>query len=279
METRREAQSPVEHFVGGAIVQKIANVERARLGRRGPFSRECLMGASALGLALAAFASAHAETAAPAPSTAEISEVVVNGVPYRETVLPTRLSASSVYGLDIDVMDTPRSTTLLSTTQLETLNLNDPRAFSYLTSSSYTDSAFGTPNIPRVRTQYADVFYNGMRDSLTQNGYGVPINFDAFANISITKGPASVNDGPGPGVGGEVDFLTKRPNLNRPTMTMAATFDTVNNRRWMVDVSAPIIKGDLAILLSYSGEDSGSYFYGHSSGSPAPSTPWTSTAN
>jgi outer membrane receptor protein involved in Fe transport len=223
-------------------------------------------GMVACGLVVAASPALAAEAAAvdtPAKGGGEVSEVVVNGVPYRETVLPTRLTNSSTYGIDMNVMETPRSTTLLSTTQLETLNINDARAFSYLTSSSYTDSAFGTPNIPRVRTQYADVFYNGMRNSLTQNGYGVPINYEAFANINITKGPASVVYGPGPDVGGEVDFLTKRPNLNRATGQVSATFDTVNNRRWTVDASMPLIKGDLAVLLSYSGEDSGGYFYGH----------------
>ncbi len=219
------------------------------------------------GLALAATAPTRALAADSTDTTKkptnEVSEVVVNGVPYRETVLPTRLESSSAYGLKLSVMDTPRNTTLLSTTQLETLNLNDPRAFSYLTSSSYTDAAFGTPNIPRIRTQYADLFYNGMRDSLTQNGYGVPVNFDSVSNISITKGPASVIDGPGPGVGGEVDFLTKRPNMFKPTGMASATFDTVGNRRWVIDASTPLIKGDLAFLLSYSGENSDSYFYGH----------------
>ena len=161
----------------------ITNLNSARSGRR---ARARLLGFSAMSLALAAIAPARAlaADATPAP-VSDVSEVVVNGVPYRETVLPTRLPDSSTYGINLSVMDTPRNTTLLSTTQLETLNLNDPRAFSYLTSSSYTDAAFGTPNIPRVRTQYADVFYNGMRDSLTQNGYGVPINFDAFANIAL----------------------------------------------------------------------------------------------
>jgi outer membrane receptor protein involved in Fe transport len=219
--------------------------------------------ALAIGPARAADAAATAAAAAAPTKGTDVSEVVVNGVPYRETVLPTRLPNSSTYGIDINVMDTPRNTTLLSTTQLETLNINDARAFSYLTSSSYTDAAFGTPNIPRVRGQYADVFYNGMRDSLTQNGYGAPINYDAFANINITKGPASVVAGPGPNVGGEVDFLTKRPNMNRDVLTASATFDTVSNRRWTIDAGMPVIKGDLAVLLSYSGEFSDSYFYGH----------------
>lgn len=226
-------------------------------------------------MAAALPAAAQAQTAAAAPAPAnppansskgpstEVSDVVVNGIPFRETVLPTRLTTSSAYGMNLNVMDTPRNTTLLSTTQIETLNIDDPRAFSYLTSSSYTDAAFGTPNIPRIRTQYADLFYNGMRDSMTQNGYGVPVNFDAIDNVAITKGPASVIDGPGPGVGGEVDFLTKRPNMFHETGQISATIDTVGNRRWVVDLSTPIVPDKLAVLLSYSGENSGSYFYGH----------------
>ncbi len=228
-----------------------------------------MLGLSASVIALALAAPAFAADPATPPvitkpkDSTTVSEVIVNGIPYRETVLPTRQTTSSTYGLNLSVMDTPRNTTLLSTTQLETLNIDDPRAFSYLTSSSYTDAAFGTPNIPRVRGQYADLFYNGMRDSLTQNGYGVPVNFDAISNIDITKGPASVVDGPGPGVGGEVDFLTKRPNMSHATGAASATIDSVQNRRLVLDAGMPIIPGELAVLLSYSGEDSGSYFSGH----------------
>jgi outer membrane receptor protein involved in Fe transport len=205
-----------------------------------------------------------ATSISPTAKAAVVAEVVVNGIPYKETVLPTRMTSSSVYGLDLGVMDTPRNTTLLSTTQLDTLNIQDPRAFSYLTSSSYTDSAFGTPNIPRIRGQYADVFYNGMRSSFNDNGYGAPLNFDSFDNIAITKGPASVIDGPGPGVGGEVDLLTKRPSLSSTKIDAEATFDTLGNNRFSLDVGGPIIDDKLGLLISYSGEDSwNTYFYNH----------------
>jgi hypothetical protein len=230
-------------------------------------------GVSSLVLAMAAMAPAAALAADPSipPNAAgairtaptEVGEVVVNGIPFKETVLPTRLSSNSVYGLDLNVMDTPRNTTLLSTTQLETLNIQDPRAFSYLTASSYSDSSFGTPNIPRIRGQYADVFYNGMRFSFTQNGYGVPPNFDDLDTISITKGPASVVDGPGPGAGGQADFLTKRPSLTHWVESASASFDTVSNRRWTLDVGGPIIPDVLGVRFSYSGEYSDSYFYKH----------------
>jgi outer membrane receptor protein involved in Fe transport len=244
---------------------KTASVDPSVASRSGLHWRRRLLalGASAAALTLAAPAFAADPAKTPPKDASTVSEVVVNGIPYRETVLPTRQTTSSTYGLNLSVMDTPRNTTLLSTTQLETLNIDDPRAFSYLTSSSYTDAAFGTPNIPRVRGQYADLFYNGMRDSLTQNGYGVPVNFDAISNIDITKGPASVVDGPGPGVGGEVDILTKRPNMSHATEMVSATIDSVQNRRLVLDASMPIVPGDLAVLFSYSGEDSGSYFSGH----------------
>jgi hypothetical protein len=225
--------------------------------------------ASGLVLVIAAAGAVHAggadapiATVANAPST-DVSEIVVNGIPFKETILPTRLSTSSVYGLDLGVMDTPRNTTLLSTTQLETLNIQDPRAFSYLTASSYSDSSFGTPNIPRIRGQYSDVYYNGMRQSFTQNGYGAPPNFDVLDTISIIKGPASVVDGAGPGVGGQVDFITKRPSLTHFEGGAEASFDTVGNRRWSLDVQGPIIPDKMGLRISYSGEDSDSYFYDH----------------
>lgn len=240
----------------------LANAARACNGRA-----RLAAAASFLALTLACAVSARAADApvatAPKGSSTEVSEVVVNGIPFKETVLPTRLSTSSVYGLDLGVLDTPRNSTLLSTTQLETLNIQDPRAFSYLTASSYSDSSFGTPNIPRIRGQYSDVYYNGMRLSFTQNGYGAPPNFDVLDTISITKGPASVIDGAGPGVGGQVDFITKRPSLTHNQISAEASFDTVGNRRWTLDVQGPIIPHELGMRLSYSGEDSDSWFYAH----------------
>ena len=234
----------------------------------------CRVGFAILSLALAAVAPVYAETAssaeAPTSTTSvagsdtEPEEVVINGIPQYETVLPTRLSLDSVYGFELNVLDTPRNTTLLSTTQLQTLNIQDPRAFSYLTSSSYSDSSFGTPAIPRIRGQYGDVFYNGMRDSFSQNGYGAPLNYDSFQNISITKGPAGVIDGPGPNVGGEVEFLTKRPSLAHLVASASASVDSMGNRRLVADIGGPLNTGALGVLLSYSGEDStDNYFTAH----------------
>jgi hypothetical protein len=208
-------------------------------------------------------AAALGQTAAGPDANSKLEEVVVEGVPPAENIMPTARPTASVYGLDLGVMETPRNTTILSKEQLQAVNIQDPRSFSYLTSSSYTDSAFGGPNVPRIRGQYADIFYNGMRSSFTSTGYGAPLSFNSIETINITKGPASVIAGPGPGVGGSADFITKRPQMSEFTGEGEFTFDTLGSRRWSLDVGGPIIANELGYRVSYSGEDSDSYFTTH----------------
>jgi outer membrane receptor protein involved in Fe transport len=217
-----------------------------------------------------AIAQTETAQATPAPATHsgpdadnKREEIVVEGVPPAENIMPTARPTQSVYGLDLGVMETPRNTTILSKEQLQAVNIQDPRSFSYLTSSSFTDSAFGGPNVPRIRGQYADVFYNGMRSSFTSTGYGAPLSFNSIETINITKGPASVIAGPGPGVGGSADFITKRPEMSQFTGEGEFTFDSLGSRRWTFDVGGPIIDGDLGYRISYAGEDSDSYFTTH----------------
>ena len=59
------------------------------------------------------------------------------------------------------------------------------------------------------------MFFNGMRDSFTLNGYGAPISFNSVDSIDIVKGPASVQAGAGAGVGGSIDITTKMPTFTK----------------------------------------------------------------
>ena len=209
----------------------------------------------------AAPVAAAADAPAPGQRVDELDTIVVNGIRKGELILPTTVTSTSAYGLDIGVMDTPRNNTLLSRAQLEALNVQNPQGFSYLTSSSYTDASFGVPNVPRIRGQYGDMFFNGMRDSFTANGYGAPISFNSVETLDIVKGPASVQAGPGQGVGGAIDITTKLPNLSKFTGSASAEVDTLQKRRWNVDVGGPVSE-KLAYRLSYTGEYSGSYYDG-----------------
>jgi hypothetical protein len=209
----------------------------------------------------------QAQTSKPTSAASEaavdpLDEIVVNGIRRGDLILPTSETSSSAYGLDLNVMDTPRNNTVLTHAQLDALNIRDPQEFSYLTSSSYTDASYGVPNVPRIRGQYGDIFFNGMRDSFTTGGYGAPLSFNSFDTLDIVKGPASVQAGPGQGVGGAVDVTTKTPSFFAFSGAATAEFDTLDHRRWSVDVGGPISGSSMAYRLSYSGEQSNPYYYG-----------------
>jgi outer membrane receptor protein involved in Fe transport len=209
----------------------------------------------------------YAALAEPATASSEksgtgsgdLDEIVVNGIKRGELILPTQVSSSSAYGLNLNVMDTPRNNTLLSKAQLDALNIQNPGGFSYLTSSSYSDASFGQPNVPRIRGQYADMFFNGMRDSFTLNGYGAPISFNSVETIDIIKGPASVQGGAGAGVGGSINISTKMPSLTKLQGTYQMEFDTQQKRRVSFDVNDPL-SGSTAVRVSFATDDSGSYY-------------------
>jgi hypothetical protein len=73
---------------------------------------------------------------APAGSSDNLDEIVVHCIKRGDLILPTEVTSTSAYGLDLSVMDTPRNNTLLSKAQLDALNIQNPGGFSYLTSSS-----------------------------------------------------------------------------------------------------------------------------------------------
>ncbi len=197
---------------------------------------------------------------APAGSSDNLDEIVVHGIRRGDLVMPTTVTSNSAYGLDLGVMDTPRNNTLLSKAQLDALDVQNPGGFSSLTSSAYSDASFGEPNVPRIRGQYADMYYNGMRDSFTLNGYGAPISFNMVDAIDIIKGPASVQGGAGPGVGGSIDIGTKMPSMTTFAASASAEVDTHQKRIVNVDVGGPLAE-NLAGRVSFTTNDSNSYYY------------------
>ncbi len=215
---------------------------------------------------LSGIAAAHAdsqetEAATPPPQgSGDLDEIVVNGIRRGDLILPTTVTSGSAYGMDLGVMDTPRNTTVISQAQLEALNIQNPGGFSYLTSSSYADAAFGQPNIPRIRGQYGDMFFNGMRESFTLNGYGAPISFNSTDSIDIIKGPASVQAGPGAGIGGAIDITTKMPSLTKSSLLFTLEADTQQKRIASVDFGGPVAE-NTGVRVSLTSNDSGSYYY------------------
>ena len=216
---------------------------------------------SGIGMTAAHADSQEAETASPPPQgSGDLDEIVVNGIRRGDLILPTTVTSDSAYGMELGVMDTPRNTTVISQAQLAALNIQNPGGFSYLTSSSYADAAFGQPNIPRIRGQYGDAFFNGMRESFTLNGYGAPMSFNSTDSLDIIKGPASVQAGPGAGIGGAIDITTKMPSLTKSSLLFSLEADTQQKRIASVDFGGPVTD-NTGVRVSLTSNDSGSYYY------------------
>ncbi len=198
---------------------------------------------------------------ATADETVKMEKFEVNSVPIEQQILPTSRPFNSVFGTELSILDTPRNVTIISREQMNVIGIQETRDFSKLTASSYTQTNFGLPSNPSIRGQTADVLINGMRRGLTVNGNGMPVNFNSVESANIVKGTASVIYGATSYTGGYADFITKKPYFDKFKGSVAGTVGMFDQRRWTVDLGGPVSQ-QLAYRVSYSGEDSGSYYYG-----------------
>jgi catecholate siderophore receptor len=209
------------------------------------------------------------EAAAPATEgttngTEVLEEVVVQGVKLEDQVSPLQRKVSSVLGLELSVLDTPRSVTEINAAQMRDQSIVDVTDFAKVTSGAYTNDQFGGPNVPWLRGQAAEVFQNGMLR--TPRSDGQPLSFNSVEGFDIVKGPADVVYGPTGNVGGYVNLVTKRPFFDDTHATATVTDGEFGTRKWQLDVSGPL-NNELAYRVSYEGIHSGSYYengYTHS---------------
>jgi outer membrane receptor protein involved in Fe transport len=200
-------------------------------------------------------------TPPPASADATMGTIVVNGVPLEENIMPTSRPVNSVLGLDLPVLDTPRDVTIISREQLSMVDITDARDYSKLTSDSYTESDFGTPATPAIRGQPADVFINGQRSGWNADGNGPPVDFNNIDSVNIVKGPPTADSGQSIFVGGYVDEQTKRPYFDKFQGDAQTTLGMYDQYRQTLDFGGPIINNELAYRISYTGDESGSYYH------------------
>ncbi len=191
--------------------------------------------------------------------TVSMEKFQVNGVPVDQVILPTARPFNSVFGTDDNIIDVPRNVTIISREQMDTIGIQDVTDFSKLTASSFTDSNFGAPGNPSIRGQSADLFVNGMRQRVTSNGNGIPVDFNAVESVNIVKGPATAVQGASFYVGGFADMITKQPYFDGYRGSMSYTIGSYDTNRWNVDIGGPI-DPTLAYRFSYSGEWSNEYW-------------------
>ena len=189
--------------------------------------------------------------------TEQLETVVVSGVSLDDQVSPLQRKVSSVLGLELSVLDTPRSVTEINAAQMRDESIVDVTDFVKVTSGAYTNYQFGGPNVPFIRGQQAEVFQNGMMR--TPRSDGQPLSFNSVEGFDIIKGPADVVFGPTGNVGGYVNLVTKRPYFDGNHTSATVTYGEYDTRKWQLDTSGPLTDA-LAYRVSYEGIDSQSYY-------------------
>ena len=206
-------------------------------------------------------------TAAPATLNGNdgLEEIVVRGVSLEDQVSPLQRRVSAVLGLELSVLDTPRSVTEINAAQIRDESIVDVTDFVKVTSSAYTNEQFGGPNVPFLRGQAAEVFQNGVLR--TPRSDGQPLSFNSVEGFDIVKGPADVVYGPTGNVGGYVNLVTKRPDFDGQHSAVTLTYGEYDQRKAQIDNSGPL-SDTLAYRMSFEDIHSGSYYrfgYDHSS--------------
>ncbi|MDE2155224.1 MAG: TonB-dependent receptor plug domain-containing protein [Xanthomonadaceae bacterium] len=225
--------------------------------------------ASSLVLALALLPASVRAAAGDAkqekPGTTELGIVEVKArQAAAPVVLPTAAPVDGPFGPGRSVLDTPRSVTPISAGLMRAAGVNDLRDIMKLAPDTYSPTDFGAPSLPDIRGQLGEVFEDGLRQQGGNNGFGVPLSFNAVESMDVVKGPPPVVLGTTQRVGGFVNLGLKRPDLDTPGGYVELGTGSWHRNQGQLDYSTPITPGKSAVRLSVEDHNEGSYYdYAH----------------
>lgn len=206
-------------------------------------------------------ASASAQTA---PRAAEPAVVLdrfeIAGQKFAGEILPTDQIAGSLFGPARSALESPRTVSILSEEVFREAGVRGLRDLAAVSPNTDTPNTFGVPSLPRIRGQEGEIFQNGQRRAGGNNGFGLPISFNAFDRLDVVKGPPTPVLGPTQRVGGYIDLRTKRPDLEGTGGSLTLEAGSDDFYRGTVDYSTPIVAGRSAVRVSWEHLDADSFY-------------------
>lgn len=198
-------------------------------------------------------------------SSGHLETIVVNADALpKDSILPTAAPLDGFFGPGRSVLDTPRSVTSINSALMDVAGINDLRDIMKLAPNTYSPSDFGAPSLPSIRGQLGEIFEDGLRQQGGNNGFGVPLSFNAVYGMNVVKGPPPVVLGTTQRVGGLVDLQLKRPDLEAAAGYADLSVGSWSHHSGQVDYSTPISQGRSALRISLEDDDSQSFYdYAH----------------
>ena len=173
---------------------------------------------------------------------------------------PKDAKISGPFGDDLSLSDIARAITPISSDMIEQLNITTLQDILAVTPNSYAASGFGAPSLPTLRGQLGELYQDGVRRQAGNNGFGIPISFNAIEQIDVVKGAPPVLLGTSQRNGGFVNLHSKTANTE--TSQGKAT---ISAGRWdhysaQLDYSAPIVQGESGFRVSAEHIDNDSFY-------------------
>jgi outer membrane receptor for monomeric catechols len=196
-----------------------------------------------------------APDAAQGAAITKLEQYTVSDVPIEDQILPTVRPVDSVFGDAANVLDIPRSVSMVNKAWMDDRQVTNSMDFGQFSPGVYSPARYGVPGTPLVRGDNAEMYVNGQGELFTTSS--ILPSFNGVESMDVVKGPGSAVYGPqSQGAGGYVNFTTKEPYFDHEhteismTLGYLASGNSYWNPEMTIDTSAPITD-DLAYRVSY----------------------------
>lgn len=187
--------------------------------------------------------------------------IEVKGVAVKQgNSSPKFARVSGSFGDDKALIDIARSVTVITEQMMQQYAITSLQDILTLTPNSYAASGFGAPSLPSLRGQLGELFENGMRRQVGNNGLGIPLSFNAIAQMDVVKGPPPVILGSTQRNGGFVNLVSKKASLQQASQQMTLSAGDWQQYRGQIDINQPLLDDVAGVRVSVELIDNDSFY-------------------
>jgi len=198
---------------------------------------------------------------AMAASNEAIEVIEVSGQTLSASQLsPKTATVDGPFGDNLALVDIARAVTPISSQMIEQLNITTLQDVLAVSPNSYAASGFGAPSLPTLRGQLGELFQDGLRRQAGNNGFGIPVSFNAIEQIDVVKGAPPALFGSSQRNGGFVNLHSKTANTERKQGSIQLSAGRWDHYRAQLDYTAPIVEGQSGFRVSAEHIDNGSFY-------------------
>ncbi len=197
--------------------------------------------------------------AAADSSPIEVIQVTDKAENYHR-MSPKNAKINGLFGDDIALKDIARSVTPITAEMIKQLDISDLSDIQKVSPNSYSASGFGASSLPTIRGQLGELYQDGVRRQAGNNGFGVPMSFNAIEQIDVVKGAPPVLLGTSQRNGGFVNLHSKVAPTDEQFTQLTLSGGSWDHYRAQIDVGSDIVAKKSGVRFSAEHIDNGSFY-------------------